>query len=343
MGANGLPGRNGNPGPQGQPGNRGPPGPVGPPGGFPGSPGLPGFQGPSGPIGQQGVPGPPGQGFPGPRGPPGPAGPPGGGGNNAVSTTNECLNNNGGCQQLCVDTLESYYCACREGYQIQNDPNVLNQCLGGSVRCEPTCCYGDICHCTIPGSSYARVNGSSCTDVDECRENNGFCDGTCRNTFGSYQCSCPSGYRLGNNGRQCDDIDECNSEDYRLGRIRTCTSPSPICVNTIGSYYCLKGLFAAAAQTGVEVGTVGGTASATLSTNAILGIIIAAVVTVANVALVLFLTYHWSRRERKNNARQNQSFGNVNRAFSSDAGFNSFMSKFSTKDADVVSISSLDS
>jgi len=84
-----------------------------------------------------------------------------------------------------------------------------------------------------------------------------------------------------------------------------------------------------------------------LSTNAILGIIIASVVTVANVALVLFLTYHWSKRQRKNNAREAQTYGNINRAFSSEQGtvrsFNSFMSKFSSQDADAISVSSLES
>jgi len=206
------------------------------------------------------------------------------------------------------------------------------------VKCEPTCCYGDICFCTYSGT-YQRINGTSCTDVNECEDNNGFCDGTCNNQDGSYSCSCPQGYQLGRNGRECDDVDEC------LQGVN-CPSGS-ICINTIGAYHCINGFFAAAQTSEEDIAAAAGTASATLSTNAVLGIIIAAVVTVANVALVLFLTYHWSRRERKNNARQNQSYGNINRAFSTDVGtvnsFNSFMSKFSTKDADVVSVSSLES
>lgn len=219
-----------------------------------------------------------------------------------------------------------------------NNANDLNNCPGGAtggyVKCEPTCCYGTICFCTYYGD-YRRINGTSCTDVNECEDNNGFCDGTCTNQDGSYSCSCPQGYQLGRNGRECDDVDEC------LQGV-SCPSNS-ICINTLGGYHCVNGLFAAA-QTGAEV--VAGTTTG-LTTNAVLGIIIAAVVTVANVALVLFLTYNWARRERKNNARQ--TYGNINRAFASDTGkstvnsFNSFMSKFSQKDADVVSISSLES
>ena len=43
----------------------------------------------------------------------------------------------------------------------------------------------------------------SCADINECAANNGNCQHTCRNTGGSFSCSCRSGYRLGSNGRSC--------------------------------------------------------------------------------------------------------------------------------------------
>jgi len=192
-----------------------------------------------------------------------------------------------------------------------------------------------MCYCTAFGG-YQRINGSQCIDVNECEEDNGFCDSTCTNTDGSYFCSCPSGYQLGENGRECNDVDECLTG-------QSCGS-GLLCINTLGAYHCVNGLFASA-LTDPGVSTVA--ASTALSTNAILGIIIASVVTMANVALVLFLTYHWSKRQRKNNAREAQTYGNINRAFSSEQGtvrsFNSFMSKFSSQDADAISVSSLES
>lgn len=41
------------------------------------------------------------------------------------------------------------------------------------------------------------------TDINECLENNGLCEGECHNTEGSYECSCPDGKRLTANGRTC--------------------------------------------------------------------------------------------------------------------------------------------
>ena len=47
-----------------------------------------------------------------------------------VAAENECLTNNAGCQQICVDTFDSYYCMCRPGYRIQ--PTNFN-CPGQTV------------------------------------------------------------------------------------------------------------------------------------------------------------------------------------------------------------------
>lgn len=41
------------------------------------------------------------------------------------------------------------------------------------------------------------------TDVDECSENNGGCQHECRNTVGSYECSCHNGFTLHENGHDC--------------------------------------------------------------------------------------------------------------------------------------------
>lgn len=53
---------------------------------------------------------------------------------------------------------------------------------------------------TIQKSGFALVFS---TDVDECATNNGGCMHKCRNTIGSFECSCENGYVLHENGLDC--------------------------------------------------------------------------------------------------------------------------------------------
>lgn len=41
-----------------------------------------------------------------------------------VDTVNECMYNNGGCSQFCMNTFESYYCSCYNGFSIVNEAAV---------------------------------------------------------------------------------------------------------------------------------------------------------------------------------------------------------------------------
>jgi very low-density lipoprotein receptor len=43
----------------------------------------------------------------------------------------ECKLNNGGCSQLCQDTLVGFYCECRKGYKLASDNRTcedINEC-----------------------------------------------------------------------------------------------------------------------------------------------------------------------------------------------------------------------
>lgn len=63
------------------------------------------------------------------------------------------------------------------------------------------------------GEVVVYVNAHKCrvaiflsADIDECLQNNGGCDHTCTNTFGSFECSCDQGYDLDENGLTCQGI-----------------------------------------------------------------------------------------------------------------------------------------
>ncbi|XP_001920501.5 hemicentin-1 [Danio rerio] len=97
--------------------------------------------------------------------------------------------------------------------------SVLPEHLGSSRRPRHECPVG-----------YTSKDGT-CIDIDECAFRKP-CQHECRNTIGSYQCTCPPGYQLLSNGRTCKDIDECTVQGVQCG-------PNQMCFNTRGGYQCL--------------------------------------------------------------------------------------------------------
>ncbi|ESW06551.1 hypothetical protein PHAVU_010G057200 [Phaseolus vulgaris] len=132
--------------------------------------------------------------------------------------TNECLQNNGGCWQdnaanitACRDTFRGRICECPVVQNVQFVGDGYTHCEAtGALRCAInnggcwketqgrttfSACIDDHtkgCKCP-PGFRGDGVN--SCKDVDECSEKLACqCpECHCRNTWGSYECSCSDG------------------------------------------------------------------------------------------------------------------------------------------------------
>lgn len=83
------------------------------------------------------------------------------------SDTDECRENNGGCSELCINTLGGNECGChKDGYAVGED-------------------------------------GVTCEDVDECVNDNGGCSDLCENLDGGFQCACAPGRMMTEDGANC--------------------------------------------------------------------------------------------------------------------------------------------
>jgi len=71
------------------------------------------------------------------------------------------------------------------------------------IYCANVPTAGKYCFCRHHGA-LTPVNGSTCTNVDECLYENGGCQHYCVDTDGSFQCSCREGYFLAPDSRSCE-------------------------------------------------------------------------------------------------------------------------------------------
>ncbi|CAH1263916.1 NOTCH1 [Branchiostoma lanceolatum] len=126
---------------------------------------------------------------------------------------NECLENNGGCDEICRNTFGSFNCFCKPGTTLNPDGKT---CSDGT--CQPSCENGGKCENGICLCQEGFMGPSCAIDIDECGlqiESYRTCDQDCVNTVGSYYCTCAFGYELQEDGRSCKGKffqPQCNAE-----------------------------------------------------------------------------------------------------------------------------------
>ncbi|CAH1270966.1 HMCN1 [Branchiostoma lanceolatum] len=136
----------------------------------------------------------------------------------------ECQRQPRPCAYKCRNLPGSYKCLCPPGQKLLAD---RRSCAGlwhpddNNVITTKSGCE----------AGYQEVDGV-CSDVDECAGPRSKCQHECYNTVGSYQCRCPTGYRVMPSGGTCQDINECIEQNINCGA-------NKLCFNRRGDYECV--------------------------------------------------------------------------------------------------------
>ncbi|KAJ8281814.1 hypothetical protein COCON_G00043330 [Conger conger] len=145
------------------------------------------------------------------------------------SSKSWCQEDNGGCEHLCVEANDHYYCECPPEFRLAEDRHScipLNPCR--DAPCEHDCVQlTEGYRCTCQGGFQLAPDGIGCVDEDECLDSP--CEQACENRHGSYTCHCHLGFfPLPEDPARCQDVDECQFEE----------SCEQMCVNYIGGFQC---------------------------------------------------------------------------------------------------------
>ncbi|XP_060570647.1 fibrillin-2-like isoform X2 [Ruditapes philippinarum] len=152
----------------------------------------------------------------------------------------ECEQGTADCEQNCINEPGFYNCYCNTGYILNDDRSscekVSDPCLQlQNLNCSHHCIALDVGYaCGCRKGFQILSDKETCSDVNECTDADlNLCDkvATCRNTYGSFTCECPTGTKLANDKRTC-----LVCDDFHFGKecSQTCSCLHGVCDKKTG-------------------------------------------------------------------------------------------------------------
>ncbi|NXF20867.1 MATN2 protein, partial [Rhodinocichla rosea] len=144
-----------------------------------------------------------------------------------------CVESNHGCEQLCLNTGDSYVCQCSEGFVINEDLKTcsrVDHCALSDHGCEHLCVNGDRSYtCQCFEGYRLRNDGKTCKHKDICSSVHHGCEHVCVNADESYICQCYEGFALREDGRTCRSKDICKSVNHGCEHVCASAGDSFVC------------------------------------------------------------------------------------------------------------------
>uniref|UniRef100_A0A3P9HZW2 Thrombomodulin n=1 Tax=Oryzias latipes TaxID=8090 RepID=A0A3P9HZW2_ORYLA len=131
------------------------------------------------------------------------------------------------CEHSCLNYAGSFSCRCNDGFIPDSSKPRSCKKHCAKERCQKVCEGNMDSSCSCPEGYIEDEN--FCVDINECASN--WCQQMCKNTFGSYECSCREGFVPSTKGKciiKAEDSEGWVSSTPATGFVKPATKNNPM-------------------------------------------------------------------------------------------------------------------